>query len=81
MVKSLASSPGRQKNTTPGIMLNRRLSVLRPFVLPADLLLFFGGKIVGDIEGLSNLLWGLALDHVGNGLAANVQQGLDVEIV
>jgi hypothetical protein len=30
------------------------------------------GLLVGDVEELSDLLGGLALDHVGNGLAPNV---------
>jgi hypothetical protein len=34
-----------------------------------------------DVEGLADLLWGLALDHVGHGLAANVKEGLDIEVV
>lgn len=39
------------------------------------------GEIIGDVEGLADLVGRLALDHVGNGLAADVEQGLDVEIV
>lgn len=58
-----------------------RLSVLSPLVLAADLLLLLGCEVVGDVEGLANLLGRLALDHVGNGLAADVQQRLDVEVV
>lgn len=57
------------------------LAVLSPLVLTADLLLFLGGEVVGDVKGLSDLLGRLALDHVRNGLAANVEEGLDVEIV
>lgn len=58
-----------------------RLSVLSPLVLAADLLLLLGSEVVGDVERLANLLGGLALDHVGDGLAANVKKGLDVEVV
>lgn len=57
------------------------LSVLSPLVLAADLFLFLGSEVVGDVESLTNLLGRLALDHVGNGLAANVKEGLDVEVV
>ena len=48
------------------------LSVLGPLVLAADLLLLLGGEVVGDIERLPDLLGGLALDHVGDCLAAHV---------
>lgn len=57
------------------------LAVLGPFVLATNLLLLLGGEVVGDVEGLSDLLGGLALDHVGDGLTANVEERLDVEIV
>lgn len=57
------------------------LSVLSPLVLSADLLLLFGGKVVCDVERLANLLGGLALNHVGNSLAADIKQGLDIKIV
>lgn len=52
-----------------------------PFVLATDLILLFGCEIVLDVERLSNLLWRLALDHVGHGFASHVQEGLDVEVV
>lgn len=45
------------------------------------MILLFGGEIVLDVEGLADLLRRLALDHVGDGLATNVQQGLDIEVV
>jgi hypothetical protein len=57
------------------------LAVLSPLILPTDLLLLLRGEVIGDVERLPDLLGGLALDHVRNGLAANVKEGLDVEIV
>lgn len=57
------------------------LAILGPLVLPTNLLLLLGGEVVGDVECLADLLGGLALDHVGDSLAADVEQGLDVEIV
>jgi len=57
------------------------LTILSPLVLAADLLLLLRSEVVGDIEGLADLLRGLALDHVGDGLAANIKKRLDVEIV
>ena len=57
------------------------LTVLGPLVLTADLFLLLGGEVIGDVEGLANLLGGLALDHVGDSLAANIKESLDVEVV
>ena len=57
------------------------LAILSPLVLTADLLLLLGSEVVGDVEGLADLLGRLALDHVGNGLASNIKKGLDVKIV
>jgi len=49
------------------------LAVLSPLILPTDLVLLFGREVILDIEGLADLLGGLALDHIGNGLAADVK--------
>lgn len=57
------------------------LAVLGPFVLAADLLLFFGSEVIRDVERLSDLLGRLALDHVGDRLATDVEKGLDVKEV
>jgi hypothetical protein len=37
--------------------------------LAADLVLLLGSEIILDVEGLADLLRGLALDHVSDGLA------------
>jgi hypothetical protein len=57
------------------------LAILSPLVLATDLLFLLGGEVIGDVESLSDLLGRLALDHVCDGLAANVKEGLDVKIV
>ena len=57
------------------------LAILSPLVLAADLLLLLGGEVVGDVEGLSDFLGRLALDHVRDGLAADVKKGLDIKVV
>ena len=62
-------------------MTSRSLPVLGPLVLATDLLLLFGGEVVGDVEGLADFLGRLALDHVGDSLATNVKEGLDVKVV
>lgn len=66
---------------TMGARRRRSLAILGPLVLATDLVLLLGREVVGDVEGLADLLGRLALDHVGDGLAADVQQGLDVEVV
>ena len=74
----------RQDLTFPTLTCARRwreLSVLGPLVLSADLLLLLGSEIVGDVESLADLVRRLALDHVGDSLAANVEKGFDIEIV
>lgn len=58
-----------------------RLTVLGPLVLLANLLLLLGGKVVDNVEELANLLGRLALDEVGDRLAADVNEGLDVHVV
>ena len=73
---------GSAKQARPAINLDMTsLTILSPLVLSADLLLLLGGEVVGNVEGLSDLLGGLALDHVGDSLAANIKKGLDVEVV
>jgi len=57
------------------------LAVFGPLVLATDLLLFLRGEVVGDVESLSDLLWRLALDHVCDGLAPNIKERLNVEVV
>lgn len=56
-------------------------SLFSPFVLTTDLVFLLGSKVVLDVEGLADLLGGLALDHVCDGLAADVEKGLDIEVV
>jgi hypothetical protein len=36
--------------------------------------LFLWSKVIHNVEELANLLGGLALDHVGNGLAAHIAE-------
>lgn len=55
--------------------------LLSPLVLPTDLVLFLGSEVILDVESLANLLGGLALDHVRNGLAADVKEGLDIKVI
>lgn len=62
-------------------MPTRGLTILSPLVLPPNLFLLFRGEVVRDVERLANLLRGLALDHVCDSLASNVEKGLDVEVV
>jgi hypothetical protein len=58
-----------------------RLAVLGPLVLAANLLFLLGREVILDVESLTDLVRRLALDHVGDGLAADIEEGLDVEVV
>lgn len=60
---------------------DQRLAVLGPLVLAADLILLLRCEVVLDVEGLADLLGRLALDHVGDSLAANVEKRLNVHVV
>ena len=55
--------------------------LLGPLVLTADLILLLGGEVVLDVEGLTDLLGRLALDHVRDSLAADIEEGLNVQVV
>lgn len=55
--------------------------LLGPLVLTADLILLLRGEVVLDVEGLTDFLGRLALDHVGDSLAADVEEGLNVQVV
>lgn len=57
------------------------LTILGPLVFTSDLVFLFWSKVVLDVERLADLLRGLALDHVCNGLATNVEKWLDVQVV
>lgn len=61
--------------------VGKHLAILRPLVLTSDLLLFLGGEIIGDVKSFADLFGGLALDHVCDGLASDVKEGFDVEVV
>ena len=56
-------------------------SLFGPLVLATNLVFLLGSEVVLDVEGLANLLRRLALDHVGDGLAADIEELLDVEVV
>lgn len=52
-----------------------------PLVLTTDLVLLLRREVVLDVERLTDLFGGFALDHVRNSLASNVEERLDVEVV
>jgi len=56
-------------------------TILSPLVLTANLFLFLRSEVVGDVEGLSDFLWRLALDHIGDSLATNIEEWFDVKVV
>lgn len=55
--------------------------LLGPLILTTNLILLLGRKVILDIKGFADLFRRLALDHIGNGLAADVKESLDVEVV
>lgn len=57
------------------------LAILGPLVLTTNLVLLLGSEVVLDVERLADLIGRLALDHVGNSLAADIEERLDVEVV
>lgn len=57
------------------------LTILGPLILASDLLFLLGGKVVCDVERLSDLLGRLALDHIRHGLTTNIEEGFYVKIV
>ncbi len=62
-------------------ILRCRLAVLGPLVLATDLILLLGREIVLDVERLADLLRGLALDHICNSLASDIEERLDIKVV
>ena len=50
-------------------------------ILDSNLFLLCRGEVILDVEGLPNLLGSLALDHVGNSFAGQIQQTLDVQVI
>ena len=59
----------------------RDLLFLAPLILLPDLLLLVRSEVVLNVERLPDLLWGLALDHLCHGLAGDVEETLDVQVV
>jgi len=56
-------------------------SLLSPLVLTTDLILLLRREVVLNVEGLTDLLRRLALDHVGDSLAPDIQKSLDIHVV
>ena len=55
--------------------------LLSPLVLTSNLIFLLWSEVILNVEGLSDFFWRFALDHVGNSLASNVKESLDIEIV
>jgi hypothetical protein len=70
------SMPWQNQSSSRGASM-RRLAVLGPLVLAADLVLLLGSEVVLNVERLANLLGGLALDHVCDSLDVHVVGGED----
>ena len=59
----------------------RKDSLLSPLVLATDLVLLLGCEVILNVKCLADFLWRFPLDHVGNGLAANIEKCLDIKVV
>lgn len=59
----------------------KKALLFSPLVLATNLVLLLRSEVILDVECLANLLGGLALDHVGDSLAADVQKSLDIKVV
>ena len=69
-------------NTRQGLRAAAQSSaLLAPGILALHLLLLLRREVVLDVEPNANLLGRLALDLVRNGLAGQVKQRLDVQVV
>jgi hypothetical protein len=55
--------------------------LLSPLILATNLIFLLGGEVILDIECLADLFGALPFYHVCDGLAANVEKSLDVEVV
>jgi hypothetical protein len=61
--------------------IGKLLAILSPLILASDLLLFLWGEVICDVESLSDFLRRLSLNHVGDRLASDVKERLDIKIV
>jgi hypothetical protein len=52
-----------------------------PLVIATNLVLFLRGKVILDVKGLADLFGRLALDHVCDSLATDIEKSLDVKVV
>lgn len=57
------------------------LAVLSLLVLATDLVLLLRREVVLDVKRRADLLRRLALNYISDGLAANIEEGLNVEVV
>jgi hypothetical protein len=56
-------------------------SILRPLILPTDLVFFLGRELVGNVEGSAYLFSRFSSDHGCDSFAAVVHEWLDVEVI
>jgi len=75
----IAEPKSCQSKLAPSELLEGSLE--SPLVLSSDFFLLLGSEVVLDVEGLSDLLWRLALNHVCHSLTGQIQQVLDVQVV
>jgi hypothetical protein len=55
--------------------------LLSPFILPTNLIFLLRCEVILDIESLADLLGRFAFDHVGNGLATDIEKCFNIQVV
>jgi hypothetical protein len=60
---------------------NLNLTVIAPCIVAADVLKLFRRKIIRNVKLGANLVRGLALNHVSDGLASQIQKRLNIKKV
>lgn len=63
------------------LLMLENLLLLAPLVLFAHLLFLSSCEVILDVECFANFLGNFALDHVGYGLAGDVKETLDVQVI
>jgi hypothetical protein len=52
-----------------------------PFILSTNLVFFLWSEVILDVESPTDLFWRLALDHVCDSLAPNIEKRLNIKVV
>lgn len=62
-------------------LLERSLTLIAPLILLTNLLLLLRGEVILDVEGNTNLLGRLSLEHISNSFTSQIKQVLNFQEV